>query len=230
MTRFKSEISFIATIIGTGLSMEAYLAQKALDKTKKEMSDKITQLTTDLTNAQIDNVTTISSIQAQMIELKEKALKAQELVKNLNKETNVNSESFDVLRSKAQSEFNKIIDIVDEITKNINGRSKNFSSGDIYSYFSSFQDYLATLTLEQTFCLVHLFAFSGILICLFNLASVFYSESLINFYDLETKFPKLAKFIKFRGKFQQYYFAWNLLLIVTILAVLIYFNLKVFLL
>ena len=120
MTRFKSEISFIATIIGTGLSMEAYLAQKALDKTKKEMSDKITQLTTDLTNAQIENATTISSIQAQIIELKEKALNAQELVKNLNKETNVNSESFDVLRSKAQSEFNKIIDIVDEITKNIN--------------------------------------------------------------------------------------------------------------
>ena len=70
MTRFKSEISFIATIIGTGLSMEAYLAQKALDKTKKEMSDKITQLTTDLTNAQIENATTISSIQAQIIELK----------------------------------------------------------------------------------------------------------------------------------------------------------------
>ena len=130
----------------------------------------------------------------------------------------------------ALQEFEKVRIAVEELNESFGENSKNLNFDGFDQYISTFQNYLNTLTLEQAFSLAHMFAFLALFICLFNLASVFYGESLIKYYKLEIKFPKLSKFIKIRSMFQQYYFGWNLFLILTILAGLFFFNLKVFLL
>ena len=233
MNRIIKELVFIAALLGTGLSMQSYLDNRTLLAYKRGIDNKQPKVTAELEDVESGKEALLNQLQAPVIEANESQIIVPNFLENNNtgaQATNPSAESFETLKSAAKVEFDKAQSIIEEIVKNINNSSKNFSSGDISNYILSFQDYLATLTLEQTFCLVHLFAISGVLICLFNLASVFYAESLIKYYQLENKFPKLVTFLKIRSKFQQYYFAWNLFLIVTILAVLFYFNLNVFLL
>jgi hypothetical protein len=230
MRKLLKETSIYASIIGTAIAMSDYQEKrKVLSNFKEEMTNKVTSLTNDLITEQINNVAFKTKIETKLLELQNSTNKAGNIISDLIQEKNINSESFSALKSKAHEEYSKITNIIDDITKSVNDNSNNFISEDFGKYISAFQDYLATLTLEQTFCLIHLLAIFSIFICLFNLATVFYADSLIKYYNLEIKLPKLAKFIRIRSKFQQYYFGWNLFLIVTILASLFYFNLNVFL-
>jgi hypothetical protein len=107
--------------------------------------------------------------------------------------------------------------------------SKNKFIGD--DVIANFQNYLSTLPLEKIGALGHIFFFISIAI-LFSLVSIifiFYGDSLIKYYNLEEKFPKLARFIQLRRKFQQYYFLINISLIIIALLLIIYVNLIVFL-
>ena len=63
-----------------------------------------------------------------------------------------------------------------------------------------------------------------ILFSLISIISIFYGEKLIIFFDLENRFPKLAKFIQIRRKFQQYYLLMNIGLIIIVLVIIIYIN------
>ena len=66
-----------------------------------------------------------------------------------------------------------------------------------------------------------------ILFCLFTLSGVFYGERILNYFDLEQKYPKLAGIIKLRRRFQQFYFLWNSFMILLVLALIISFNLYI---
>jgi hypothetical protein len=57
---------------------------------------------------------------------------------------------------------------------------------------------------------------------------VYYGDKLIIYFNLETKWPKLAKFIQLRRKFQDYYIRINALIIILILLFVIYINIKIF--
>lgn len=100
---------------------------------------------------------------------------------------------------------------------------------DFGNYITKFQDYLSTLTVYQVYGLIHIICALLLLLLVFNLASVFYGEYLIKYFKLTSRFPRLAGLINLRSKFQQYYFGWNLFLILVILFVLLYVNLIVFL-
>ena len=63
--------------------------------------------------------------------------------------------------------------------------------------------------------------------CLFNIGIAYYGDYLIINYKLEEKYPKLAKWIKLRRKFQHYYIGLNLLLISIALLFVIYVNFTV---
>lgn len=72
---------------------------------------------------------------------------------------------------------------------------------------------------------------TGVLVLnsLFTIVVIFYGESLINYLKLETKLPRLAKFIKYRTKLQQYYFLLNILIIICAIVIMIYANYLMFL-
>ena len=93
---------------------------------------------------------------------------------------------------------------------------------DLGNYYSLLIDFLNTLTLNQLQGFLHLCFIISLFIFVFNLATIFYGESLIKYFDLPKKFPRFAHLIQLRSKFQQYYFAINLILIIIILIILTY--------
>ena len=233
MKRVLKDISLYSSLVASAIAMDDYMEKrKLLANFKEKMTTQITSgvKKNDLATEHINNVAFKTKVETKILELQNSTDKLENIFSDLNQEKDVNATSFEVLRQKAQEEFEKFKETINVLNKSFEDNSKNFSLDDFDQYISAFQDYLGTLTLEQTFCLIHIFAIFALFICLFNLASVFYAESLIKSFNLENKFPKLAKFINIRSKFQQYYFGWNLFLIVTILTGLLYFNLKVFLL
>ena len=120
--------------------------------------------------------------------------------------------------------------IIQEILDNT--RTKNNCVIDldfVNNTITKFQDYLQTLSLEQQVYLSNIFGSFFILACIFSLASIFYGDLLIVYFKLETRFPKLAKIIELRRKFQKYYFFMNLIFIFIMLLVIIWLNLYFFL-
>jgi hypothetical protein len=59
--------------------------------------------------------------------------------------------------------------------------------------------------------------------------SVFYGDSLIKYFKIEEKYPRIAKYIQLRRKFQQYYFFISTLWIFLALVTVLLFNLWLFL-
>ena len=69
-----------------------------------------------------------------------------------------------------------------------------------------------------------------ILFGLISIISIIYGDKLIIFFDLENRFPKIAKFIQIRRKLQQYYLLLNIVLIIIVLVIIICINIIEFML
>nr|YP_009344409.1 hypothetical protein [Pleurotus eryngii]APT42224.1 hypothetical protein [Pleurotus eryngii] len=115
-------------------------------------------------------------------------------------------------------------ELSDKIENFICSHTINFTSDGIFGSIDAYKEFLSHLSKEQLFSLIHVLFFTALIIAVFNLAAVFYGDSLINLLDIEKRFPSLAKIIKLRIKFQQYYFGLNLIIIFSVLFVLLYFN------
>jgi hypothetical protein len=123
----------------------------------------------------------------------------------------------------------KLSDVIDLLFNSGSGSKTNFLFvEDITKFISMYQDYLSTLTLAQTGALVHIIVSLFIFFCLFTIIGIFYGDTLIRYLNLEEKYPKLARFIQLRRKFQQYYFILNMFLIFIALSSIIYVNLLIF--
>jgi hypothetical protein len=57
-----------------------------------------------------------------------------------------------------------------------------------------------------------------------------FGNSVITYFELERRLPWLKKFIELRFKFTKYSVAFNVLLILSVLFLLLYLNIHVFLL
>lgn len=70
--------------------------------------------------------------------------------------------------------------------------------------------------------MIQIFGGITILLSLISILSVFYSNFFIEYFKLEQRFPRLAKIIALRRKFQQYYLLFNISIIAGIILVEIY--------
>lgn len=84
--------------------------------------------------------------------------------------------------------------------------SKDGSSGSNYlidtNFIDSINQFLSTLNFEQTLSILHISGSIFILISLYSILLIFLGDSLINYFNLEEKYPKLANLIKIRRNFQ----------------------------
>ena len=94
----------------------------------------------------------------------------------------------------------------------------------IHDFYNQYTSFLDDLTLQQLASLSHLLAALFILICLFSIIVIIYSDFLLNYLKIEDKYPKLGKIIRYRKKFQQFYLFINLLLIIVTLFAIIFIN------
>jgi DNA repair exonuclease SbcCD ATPase subunit len=122
------------------------------------------------------------------------------------------------------NKFDSFINKINTLLNN-NNNNKSLASGQ---YLDSLQSFFNGLNFEQNLAVVHISGSVFILISLINIISVFYGDKLIIFFELEKRFPKIAKFIQIRRKLQQYYLLINIGLIIIVLIIIIYINVIVF--
>jgi len=103
------------------------------------------------------------------------------------------------------------------------------NSGNKSQYLDSLQSFFDGLNYQQNLAMSNILGSLFIIFTLFSIISIFYGEKLITYFDLENRFPKIAKFIQLRRKFQQYYLLMNICLIIIVLLLLIYVNIIEFL-
>ena len=95
---------------------------------------------------------------------------------------------------------------IKELTESI----KSFVGNYLDLNIDSFRNYLDTLTLLEESAVIHLIMFSLIILVLFSIVGIFIGNELINYLDLEKKYPSLSKLLKLRAKFQRYYLFWDI--------------------
>jgi hypothetical protein len=109
--------------------------------------------------------------------------------------------------------------------------SKKLNFIDIFNiqdFFSNLNNYIMNLSYEQNLAFVNLSGIFVIMITLMSIVSIFYSNKLLNYFSLESHYPKFAKLILLRVKFQQYYLFINILIITIVSIVMFALNLSVF--
>jgi len=145
---------------------------------------------------------------------------------------NVNSE---ILSSKMEDVSKNIYsfkeNIIDKISDVFFGNGTNITCAyvdKISDIYNAYRDFLSTLTTAQVGSLAHILICIVISISLFSLTSVFLGDTLIRYLNLEAKYPKLARFIQIRRKFQIYYFVINVILIIISILAILYLNILTF--
>jgi hypothetical protein len=129
------------------------------------------------------------------------------------------------LTEKELEEGKKLLEEIVNIFSNI--KDSGSSSDYILDIINQYSDFLNTLTFVQKGALGHLLAAIFLLFCFTTIITIFYSETLIKFFKIIKIFPKIARFIEIRRKFQQYYFLLNTSLILSTLFLIIYVNSRV---
>ena len=122
------------------------------------------------------------------------------------------------------------VDKVHEAIKSIPSVNSNSNNKLIFDFnLDSYSNYLDTLTLAEELALIHILCAILYLLIAFEFVSIFFGNELINYFDLENKYPKLKTFFKLRATYQRYYLIWCLLKLFLLSFVIIIFNLIIFL-
>jgi hypothetical protein len=135
---------------------------------------------------------------------------------------NTNVEIHNMYES-VNTKFDSFINKVNTLLNNSGG------GADKSQYLDSLQSFFDGFNYEQNLALSNILGSMFIIFSLISIISIFYGDKLIIFFDLENRFPKIAKFIQIRRKFQQYYLLMNIGLIIIVLLLIIYVNIIEFL-
>ena len=209
---------------------------KILEENKSNLSDKVSKLELD----QVQDKLTIAKLDSYSKDLQKHCNNAKtesEAIINIEKD-NVNgaSETTEHLQNiiheskKSNDVLDKIIDLIKDSTdkKNFFGETDWFKV--LTDFFKNWSEMLASLNLEQLGALAHLVSAITILLCLFSIIGIVYSEFLFKYLKLEEKYPRIGKYLKIRKLFQHYYLFINFLFIILILSAIIFINCKILLL
>jgi|ERR1700727_359668 len=235
MRNLKKYFGNITTILLTNISVDGYIRtlnndvqMKESNKLIEESARKSTEIANKLVDTIEQNMITNLEVQTNLGKIKESIDNIQNNVYKLsnveNNEINqtLNTEIFNTLKESVIKTNNLIDKILEFIKANLN--NNNFINNNILSEYNQFFD---SLTFIQKGAIVHTLVSISVLFLLSNLLSVYYGDKLIIYFNLENKYPKLARFIQIRRKFQDYYIRLNALIIILILLVVIYINIKI---
>jgi hypothetical protein len=157
---------------------------------------------------QENNVNKIESLNNKITNLIENKLFDEESINTVNNTMkDINSELLEL--------FNKI----DDCVKN------NLIDLDV---FNQMQSYINNLNVFQTLALSHLFAIILIFLLLIDLMSIYFSDYLLEKFNIKNKYPRICKILEIRRKFQKFYLIKDLIIIIIILVALLYLNIMLF--
>lgn len=133
--------------------------------------------------------------------------------------------------------INALKDKIENAINNNNNNNFIPNSDDINNifnigidYYNQYFDFLNSFNLHQQMFIYNIIFSFFILSLLFDYLGGLYANYLIEKFELNTKYPKIAKLLKYRLQYQKYYFKYLTFLAVSILIFNIVFNIYLFLL
>ena len=100
--------------------------------------------------------------------------------------------------------------------------------GTLSDMRSGYKEFLGSLSTEELCCLSNLIGFLMVLGGLVSITFILFGDYLINYFKLEERFPKLAKYIQLRQKIQRYTLIFHMFMVYLILIVFIIINAYMF--
>jgi hypothetical protein len=116
--------------------------------------------------------------------------------------------------------YENIVETARKLVEDGNFR-KFIDSDKIIDFFNNINN----LSFEDTIYVCHLSGSIAILISIISIITIFYSNQIIEYFKLETKYPRIAKFIQLRRKFQNFYIVIDFIIILFVCVAMIYINL-----
>ena len=104
-------------------------------------------------------------------------------------------------KSKINSTSQSLTEALEKMEDIIRSTKDNFISLDLDSIYA----FLDSLTILEETALFHILILILIMIIGFDIASVFFGNEVIKYFNLEKKYPKLTTFFKLRSQFKRYY-------------------------
>lgn len=94
--------------------------------------------------------------------------------------------------------------------------------------WNDFNAWLQTLDYIHSVAIVNIMGLGLILLSLLQIIFIFYGIVILDYLNLETRYPKLAKIIQLRRTFQQFYLLLNICIIAIVSIIMLFFNLTFF--
>lgn len=114
--------------------------------------------------------------------------------------------------------------VSDEV-KNIND---TYTNNDLFEFIHDFIDwykeFLSNLSVEQLGCLSNIIGFSIIYIAVNSIIFIYFGNNIINYFNLESKYPKLAKIIIIRTRILDKYIKFQIVYIFVTSSIFICIN------
>lgn len=230
-------------------TVEKYVTEKSKDdkEVTKEITESIfkkvyknadnTAVTENLESAR-SGIIDLMKVQEQvaevnrLIKIEKDPTKIIELQKRLD-DLNIDSSAakqcvsvYDKLNNINTSEYvskPKIARILEDINN-----SKNKFTDDLSVYIDNFNEWMHSLNYEQNIALINLFGIFVIMTTLVSIITIFYGNLILDYFNLEQRYPKIAKIINLRRKFQQFYLMWNIIIISIVSIIMFLMNLTLF--
>lgn len=215
MKKYIKEFGAYFSILTGAITVNEYMSKrKNLETLVSEYNATVDGLCKKVEIKELERQIDLSHIKHQLMNFKtevstfiEKSTSASNEILNHGE-----SETYQTIKEQAKTAFQKIVDREEEMEKLIDflkDNKHNFKSEGLFEQYEhmleNFKIYLSTLSVEQTFALFHIMFFISMIFLIYNIAIIFYSDLIIKYFSIETKYPKFSRFIEIRRKFQRYY-------------------------
>ena len=132
-----------------------------------------------------------------------------------------NQESLREQQARLQDSVDHLDSKANEIITSIKNKFTDFNPSDMYN---EILDYLLSIPEQNVILLFNIASSILLLSLIFSQFLIYYSNYLIEVWELPIKYPRLKKFLELRKIYQKYYFIYNMVLIILNVFLMLFFN------
>jgi ASC-1-like (ASCH) protein len=181
-------------------------------------------------------VATSNRLDTSINEVKDYSSKINEISKEIVNNTDDQIELLNVKLKMYKELYNKALENQNIAIKEIKSLGEitdpNIVKSDLSDFFNNliknYQEFLSSLSSEQMVIVFNIIGYILLLITLTSITTVLIGDQLIKILKLETKYPKLANYIKLKQTLNKYYLRFYIVLFYILLLLLISINIFMF--
>lgn len=211
-----------------------------MESQNKKLQDKINDIAANLAEMNQSSELAPADEEVQIVENNVEAIrKSIEGLKSSETQINnsVDQTTFEKATDQVTNEASKLNDylanIVDIFNKGPKGGGPSGTSHflpesfnqNIFDFIKSTESFYNSLGLVETLSVLHLTGSIIIFLCMLSILNIFFGDKIIKYFELEIKYPKLAKLIELRRNFQHYYLISDFIVISAVLFTLTFVDL-----